>query len=145
MGLVQNYRRDFIADLFWLGEVKMIIKNKFVHYYSVIKFSILILFFGFLTIQSLMFKFDFQTFLFFEVFISSIFITINLLENNNWAIKLINLQITLIIIFLLSIILKKFLYYENFSNSKNLIIFGIYLLFYAIILNKNKQKNVKTV
>ena len=123
----------------------MIIKNKFVHYYSVIKFSILILFFGFLTIQSLMFKFDFQTFLFFEVFISSIFITINLLENNNWAIRLINLQITLIIIFLLSIILKKFLYYENFSNSKNLIIFGIYLLFYAIILNKNKQKNVKTV
>ena len=123
----------------------MIIKNKFLHYYSVIKFSILILFFGFLTIQTLMFKFDFQTFLFFEVFISSIFITINLLENNNWAIKLINLQITLIIIFLLSIILKKFLYYENFSNSKNLIIFGIYLLFYAIILNKNKQKNVKTV
>ena len=53
---------------------------------------------------------------------------INLLENNNWAIKLINLQITLIIIFLLSIILKKFLYYGNFSNSKNLIIFGIYLL-----------------
>ena len=92
-----------------------------------------------------MFKFDFQTFLFFEVCISSIFITINLLENNNWAIRLINLQITLIIIFLLSIILKKFLYYGNFSNSKNLIIFGIYLLFYAIILNKNKQKNVKTV
>ena len=143
--MVQNYRRDFIVDLFWLGEVKMIIKNKFLHYYSVIKFSILILFFGFLTIQSLMFKFDFQTFLFFEVFISSIFITINLLENNNWAIRLINLQITLIILFLLSIILKKFLYYGNFSNSKNLIIFGIYLLFYAIILNKNKQKNVKTV